>query len=417
AELRPSGGFAGSYGIAKVTKGTVESIKTADVYALDRAASQVVTEPAPFPLQKYNETPVWFFRDANWSPDFVVSAQKFMELFVRESSVLATDVQEIIPSANNLDGVIAFTPLFIIDVLKIIGPLTVGGQTFTSENIYSTLEYQVEKGFAKQGLPESQRKEVIGDLMQEMLVKVSDLPLSDWFRIFNAIEHAFQTRQFFVYHANKETESILEKVGWAGNYVLNTQDVQLVVDANLASLKTDPSVDRTIKYALFKNTSGEWIGRTTLTYKHVGAFDWKTSRYRTYTRLFVPKGSELIRVTGAFQNDRIKNPEKDVGTADISEELGMTVFGAFTSIEPGETHALIFEYKIANTVKTAIDRGFYDLTVFQQNGAFKKSLTLDLNFDTQVMYATPPEDSREWGDKHYRLNTILDQDKRFEVGL
>ena len=417
AELRPAGGFAGNYGIMTVSKGNIESIKTADVYALDRASAQTVTEPAPYPLQKYNETPLWFFRDANWSPDWSISAKKFIETFLRESNSLAPDVRMRVPSADKIDGVIAFTPTFAADLLRITGPVTVDGQTFTPENIFEKLEYQVEQGFAKQGIPESQRKEVIGDLLQSVVADLSHIPLSDWSRVGFALEHAFQSRQFFAYHTNLNTETVLSKVGWAGNYTLETPDVQMLVDANLASLKTDPVVDRNIKYELFHNTSGDLVGRTTVAYTHKGSFDWKTSRYRTYARLYVPKGSQLIRVTGALQNDRIKNPKGDVGTADVSEELGMTVFGAFTSIEPGQTRALVFEYKIADVVKIAIQQGSYGLTVFKQNGAHANALTLDLNFGKNVLHATPPEDPKDWGNAHYRLNTTLDQDRTFEVAL
>ena len=95
----------------------------------------------------------------------------------------------------------------------------------------------------------------------------------------------------------------------------------------------------------------------------------------------------------------------------------MTVFGTFTSIEPGETRSLIYEYKIAPAVLDAITQGMYALTVFKQNGSANHALTLDLNFGKNVLHATPPENSNEWGDSRYRLNTILDQDKKIEVEL
>src|SRR6185295_17089120 len=112
---------------------------------------------------------------------------------------------------------------------------------------------------------------------------------------------------------------------------------QMVVDANLASLKTDFAMNRTLRYEILKNTAGQWIGRTTVHYENHGHFDFKTSRYRTYTRLYVPLGSQLVRVVGALQNDKILNPKGDQGKPDVSTELGLTVFGAFTSIEPGQS--------------------------------------------------------------------------------
>ena len=417
AELRPAGGFVGNYGILTVSNGDIQSIKSADVYALDRPAAGSVTEPAPYPLQVYNQTPVWFFRDANWSPDFGISAQKLIETFTRESKALPPDVLALVPHADQIDGVIAFTPTFASQLLKFTGPVTVDNQLFTADDITDKLEYQVEKGYVVKGIPEAQRKEVIGDLMQAVVAKLSHMPASDWAQVLTLLENAFTSRQFFAYHSNKDTESVLTKVGWGGQYVPKTPDVQLVVDANLASLKTDPVVERSVKYELFKNTSGELIGRTTITYKHNGNFDWKTTRYRTYTRLYTPLGSQFIRATGSLKNDLSQNAKGETGAVDVSQELGMTVFGTFTSVEPGTTHQLVFEYKIADAVKQSIANGTYDLTFMKQNGAQNNKLTLDLNFGTNVLHAVPAEDANQWGDASYRLNTVLDQDKEFVIGL
>ena len=417
SELRPAGGFVGNYGILTVSNGDVQSIKTADVYALDQAASASVTESAPYPLQVYNQTPVWFFRDANWSPDFGISAQKLIETFTRESNALPPEMLATVPHADKIDGVIAFTPTFASQLLTLTGPIEVDNQTFTSDDIADKLEYQVEKGYVFKGIPAAQRKGVIGDLMQAVVAKLSHMPASDWSKVLSLLENAFTSRQFFAYHTDPNTESVLTKVGWGGEYAVNTPDVQMVVDANLASLKTDPVVDRNVKYEMFKNSSGDLIGRTTITYKHNGSFDWKTSRYRTYTRLYVPLGSQLIRTTGSLKNDRIKDPNGDPGATDVSQELGMTVFGTFIAIEPGETRQLVFEYKISDAVKQAIANGTYDLTFFKQNGAQNNKLTLDLDFGKNVLHATPAEASGEWGDAHYRLNTVIAQDLKFEIGL
>jgi len=410
AELRPGGGFIGNYGIATVNRGAIESVKTADVYALDHLAESQ-KEAAPFPFQQYNATPYWFFRDANWSPDFSVSAGKLISKFKEESSVIPLPVRSTIPNADSLDGVIAFTPTFASQLLKMVGPITVSGQTFTAENIADKLEYQVEYAYAKQGIPETQRKEIIGDLMDEVVKKLSAMPISNWETVLSLMQDAFKNRQFFVYHTQADTEEVLTRAGWSGRYLPKTPDVQLVVDANLASLKTDPVVDRTISYQIVKEKNGERIGRTSITYHHTGTFDWKTSKYRTYTRVYVPSGSTLISLNGAM------NAKGDVGSADVSSELGMTVFGAFIIIDPGQTKTLTFDYKLSDTVRSAIAKNTYALTVFKQNGAKNHALTLDLDFGKNVARAIPAEDAKEWGDTHYKMTTVLDQDKEFQIGL
>ena len=95
----------------------------------------------------------------------------------------------------------------------------------------------------------------------------------------------------------------------------------------------------------------------------------------------------------------------------------MDVFGAFISIEPGESRELVFEYLLSERVVDLIKSGDYTLNWIKQVGAKNHQLTLDLDFDKKVTNASRPEDISEWGDEIYRLNTVLSQDLMFDVAL
>jgi len=407
-ELRPGGGFLGSFGILRVHGGEIVSHETFDSYTLDNAALAAgrVTRTAPEPLRRYNAATLWFFRDGNWSPDFALSAREVMQMEREESGV-----------ATTFDGVIALTPTFVEDLLSITGPVSAGGQTFTAQNFADKLEWEVEYGYVGRDLPLAQRKEILGDLVVELKAALYRLPLSEWIRVLDAVDRNLREKQIALYSENAHVEDVLVQVGWGGRILPTTPDVQMVVDANLASLKTDPVVDRQITYAISQNVDGAWIGRTTIHYEHTGTFDWKTTRYRTYTRLYLPIGSEFIRAEGTLLDDARNNPAGTAGTVDVSQELDLTVFGAFTSVEPGQSRDLVFEYALAPEVVEAIEAGKYDLTFIKQIGAYNHALTLDLNFGKKVSNATPPEGAEQWGDDVYWLNTELDQDKTFSVQL
>ncbi|MBT5808247.1 DUF4012 domain-containing protein [Candidatus Uhrbacteria bacterium] len=416
-ELRPGGGFIGSYGVLRLEGGDISEFETADVYTLDDAAEASVTIEAPAAIQAYNATTKWFFRDSNWSPDFATSSVVATSRFLEEVNSLSQEQREEIPTALRVDGVIGMTPTFVADLLSILGNITVSGQTFTSDNVADLLEYQVERGYLASGLPPEQRKEILADLVNKVKSELFALPLSGWGEVIDSVEKALIHKHLVFYSSDQVLEDTLTKIGWGGRVLPETVDVQMVVDANLASLKSDPVVDRSIKYEIGRNQSGDFVGRTTITYDHTGAFDWKTSRYRTYARLYTPAGTKLIRGEGMLLNDLVQNPSGAVGVVDVSEELGLSVFGAFTSVEPGHTKELVFEYELAKTVVKAIKKGGYDLTVYKQIGALDRTLTLDLDFDKNVTHATPAESSGEWGDDTYLVNTILDQDLLFGVEL
>lgn len=409
-ELRPGGGFIGTFGVLKTKDGDVTTLETADSYAIDRPSEGIATDPSPAPLARYNATPTWYFRDANWSPDFFVSSVDALRLFSQEAVVAGMPSQ-------TFDGTVGVTPTFLQAVLGITGPVAVGGLTFTADNVTDALEYQVEFAYKGQGVPEAQRKEVIGAFVNELKRHLFSLPLSEWFRVADVVQEGFAQKQIVMMSADPKTEELIASVGWGGRVVAPTGDVQMVVDANLASLKSDPKVARSVAYEIFQNSSAQYVGRTTVTYSHTGSFDWKTTRYRTYARLYVPAGSELIRVAGSMLDDKLHNPSNSEGPVDVATELGLTSFGAFISIEPGETRSLAFEYKLSDAVVASIASGSYKLSEIKQIGAQNNTLTLTLGFGKNVASASVPEAREDWGDRTYHLVTKLDRDLQFTIGL
>ncbi|MBI4256981.1 DUF4012 domain-containing protein [Candidatus Uhrbacteria bacterium] len=414
-ELRPGGGFIGSYGVLEMSGGDIAHLETADVYALDRAVEDAITREAPEPLSRYNATTHWFFRDSNWSADFAVSSAQAIELFLEEVGFLDEGFE--VPATKQVDHLIGFTPTYASDLLAITGPITVGGQTFTAENVADLLEYQVQYGYAASGVPEAQRKEILADLVNEVKTRLYALPSASWSSVLEVTLQALAQKQLLLFSTDEAIQNMLQEVGWAGSVDSTTVDTLMVVDANLASLKSDPVVARDVTYEIYQNASEQWIGRVAIHYKHNGTFDWKTTRYRTYTRVYVPMGTEFLSVEGSWLNDKTQNPTKAKGSVDIVNELGLTSFGTFTSVEPGEESILTFEFVLAQEVGEAIESDDYTLTVLKQAGAQNNALTLDLDFGKNVTHATPGEDSDEWGDDVYRLNTILDQDLEIHVEL
>lgn len=418
-ELRPGGGFIGSFGVLRVKDGDIRSLETFDSYTLDTAAEQGVAFTPPPPLATWNAAGEWFFRDANWSPDFSVSAEQALYLFGNELAVVPEDVRSAIGAPKAFDGVLAMTPTFVSDLLRITGPLEVDGQTFTAENFSARLAYQVEYGYKADGTPSEQRKEVLGELVQKLKEDLYHLPVGRWPELLDSVRTHLEQKQILFYALDPGVQATIETAGWGGRVSSRPgEDVQMIVDANLASLKSDPAVKRTLSYEIFRHTSGQWIGRTRMRYTHTGSFSWNTTRYRTYTRLYVPRGSELVRIEGSLANDRTQNPTLGPGPSDVGEDLGLTYFGTFIAIEPGEERELVFEYLLAPEVAERLDRGeSYELRLIKQPGAQAIGLTLDLAFDKNVLQATPPEETTYWGDASYVLDTVLSSDSTVNVAF
>jgi len=183
----------------------------------------------------------------------------------------------------------------------------------------------------------------------------------------------------------------------------------------LAALKTDSVITRKVSYSINQSPTG-LVATARLVYKNNGGFNWKTTRYRTYTRIFVPLGSKLISSSGAMENDKVLDPKRTPGRIDTVDELGRRSFGAFLSVEPGETRELVFTYELPESISKAA-AGHYGLLVQKQPGTEAVPLTLSLDFGKKVTSATPVEERNKWGDNIYSQITDLRTDREFSVGF
>jgi len=205
---------------------------------------------------------------------------------------------------------------------------------------------------------------------------------------------------------------ILER-NWGGEIQESSGDYLMVVDTNLASLKTDQFVNRFIDYSI-EQEGDKLKAKVDIIYQNNADFTWKSTRLRSYTRVYVPLGSELINSKGAMENDPVKNTENLPGQIEIAEEFGKTYFGAFISTEPHETGTLSFEYYLPDEIVKLVSKGDYELLIQKQPGVIH-NLTLDLNFDKTIKSAEPTEEESEFFNKTYNLSLPLDKDSIFTL--
>jgi len=403
-ELRPTGGFIGTVGAVTVADAQAQDLKISDVYALDGQGLAKVTAIPPAPLIKYLGVNRWFLRDANWSPDFPTSAKQVMSAYM-------IDVGQ-----ADFDGVVAMDTTLASDLLRIVGNVAVDGSTFTPENFTDEMEYQVEKGFTSKGVPAAQRKDILLALADQVFQRVLALPAERWQEVVTAFATALDGKHMLAVSSDQTVADFLRGRNWDGMMRTDPGDYLMVVDANLAALKTDSVMSRSVNYSLKRDGNG-LIATVDLKYRNNGSFSWKTTRYRTYTRIYVPAGSELISVTGNMANDKILDPKRHPGTVDTADEFGRRSFGTFIAVEPGETRDLVFAYRLPETIASAAQAGIYSLLVQKEPGIGAVPLTLSLDFGKRVARATPPEEQSQWGDNLYNISTDLAIDRQFAVGF
>ncbi len=407
-ELRPGGGFIGSYGIGTLDHGVIHDLKTDGTENLDHKTPESFFIEPPKPLQQHL-IGRWFFRDSNWSPDFSESAKKALQFYAAEGG----------ERADHVETVIGITPAVLETVLKYTGPIQEGGKTYTAETISDLLEYTVEIEYADKKIPASQRKKIISDLAKQIAERAVLISPRQWGPLISDLFGLITHGQVMLYDVNPDVQKTLVELGWAGRVKEGAPDFLMQVDANLASLKTDRVIDRALAYSIFRDAqTGEVRATVTSTYKNNGSFDWRTSRYGTYTRWLLPLGTKFISGGGSQKDLKSTEP----APWDITEELGHTSIGTFLVVEPGAEKTITFTIALAPQVVADLNlggsaAGHYGLLVQKELGVKNFQLTIHHNFGKSVGTAEPAESPDKFGDAYYDWTGTVDKEQKFLVNF
>ncbi|HLG25847.1 MAG TPA: DUF4012 domain-containing protein, partial [Candidatus Gracilibacteria bacterium] len=158
AEARPTGGFIGSYIIADLNDGYITKMEFHDIYELDGQLQEVI--PPPPDIARVSEN--WRMRDANYSPDYAVSAEKVAWFLQKQKG----------PS---VDTVIALNQSFIADLLEVTGPIQLSSLNapLNKDNFQLVLSYIIETKLSGEEAP----KKILEELIPAFQKKVfSDAP-------------------------------------------------------------------------------------------------------------------------------------------------------------------------------------------------------------------------------------------------
>jgi hypothetical protein len=403
-ELRPGGGFIGVYAVVHVDKGQTKILTMEGTEAIDRNAPKDVKPVAPKPISDNLKVDRWYFRDSNWSPDFAQSSRDALTLFKAENGT----------SSNHIDAVIGVTATVLEELMKQTGPFTIDGIQFTADNVIEKLEYEVEYGYSDRGLVFQQRKNIIQPFLNALMEHVKNTGFSQMDAYIALAGKLVKEKQVMAYSVDGSQEKLIEKYNADGEVNMTTSsDYLMWVDANLAALKTDYAMKRNLTYSLVSDKDGKMTATARMEYTNTGKFDWRTTRYRTYTRVYVPEGSELVSTDGAMKTDRSSAP----GVVDKGVEFEKQWFGTFIAVEPGQTKSLSFTYTLPQSISDQIKNGLYTLFVQKELGTLNNGLTLSLDFGKTIVSANPGESPDKWNDSKYEVHTDLSVDRDFNVTL
>jgi hypothetical protein len=340
-ELRPGGGFIGSFGVLKAKGGKISDTQVFDTGIFDAQIPN--TETPPYPIGEILNVNGWKMRDSNWSPDFRTNAEKAKYFY------------HLGGGQEKFDGVIGINTSVLNSFLSITGPVKIADYPglYNDETAILQLEYQVEKGYVEQGIEKSDRKSVMKEMADVLVEKAHNFSLAQQFELAQKIEDHLKKKDIQFFFVDDALQSEVEKMNWAGQIRNADGDYLAVVDANLNSLKSDICIKRKIEYSI-DLSADQPQAKLALTYEHTcRARDWMTTNYNDWTRVYVPSGSWLVDSSV---------PQEEMH---FSDELGKKVFGLPVYVSIGKTETVNLTYNLPLDFKNKP----YNLLIQKQSGS------------------------------------------------
>lgn len=354
AELRPGGGFFGSYAVVGFDHGKYLKPTPRDIYLLEDPLKQNPDfliggkhyTPPPGPLLRAFDTldgHSLYLRDASWSPQWEENARQAEALYQVESG-------------QAVDGLIQVDLGTIDGMLKILGPIKVAGypEPLTPRNFV-----QITIG---QTRVQSTHKAFLGPLQAALMDRLNSLPPSSWPALVSYLRFAIQSRDLLMHMNDRAADALIRAHNFDGILPPCSQDCLMVVYGNIGGTKSDIYMKRSVDIKV-DAASGNHHVDVTLTNLSPQVKLPKISRYGAYVRFYVPAGATF---------------SVPAGYSDLGSELGMRVLGREITVLAGQTLHLVIDYK------TPPITGAYDFVMPRQPGGGREFLTLSLNAPGRV---------------------------------
>jgi len=370
-ELRPSGGFIGSYGLLTLDKGRVSDFSINDVYEADGNLKGHV-EP-PFAIRRFLPSAHWFLRDSNFDVDFEKSAS---------TSAFFLDLE----TSKKVDAVIGVDFSLLKQIVSATGPINIPDykETVTADNIFSLAEAKSQNNF----FPGStQKKDFLSALYKSILSKVSEgKNISYASLIETAVNSIFEKHVLFAFN-DKNIQDSFTVNDWSSSLWDNRQNFDVsdflgLSEANLGVNKANYFIERSLTQDINIKDDGIILSNATILYKNKSTnTDLLGGDYKNYLRLILPQGSEIsqitidgekVETTPAITDSAVYEAKNFVASKKLEienyQEGNKSIFGFLINVPKGKEKSVSIDYSINKKISLDAPSFSYDLKFFKQPG-------------------------------------------------
>jgi hypothetical protein len=359
SEMRPGGGFIGSYADVAIKGGVIQSVSVHDVADVDAAFKPNIVPPVPLQLEGSR----WRPADGNWFFDFPTSASETIGLFERSN---------LYAPSTTFDAAIAISPQVVSDLLSITGPITIAhpSTTFTADNLTVQIQEIVQAG---QATSATYPKDILRSLSQAIFQRLASSTPDEQQQLLSDAANWVGNKDAMVYFKNPDIESFLQTSGAGGEVDQLPQnfngDYFAVVNADINSDKSELYIAQDVSYNATIGSDGTLADQVSVDRTHNGKtspYWWYQTTNQDYMQVFVPDGATLDNESGGiaknvpaplnyarqgYSTDPFllaiaSSTRQSFGYPNVSthEESGKEVFGVWSRTYAGKSTEVSLDY-------------------------------------------------------------------------
>ena len=364
-EIRPGGGFIGSFAIINFDKYTLKDFNVFDVYDADGQLTYHV-EP-PMPIRKYLHQPHWFLRDSNFNPDFEQNTQTAEYFLEKELGM------------KDFDGTFGVTTTALSYIIESFGNVYIADidDFVNRSNFYYKTQLNSEQKF----FPGSkQKKSYLSLIARTLFLKLQE---ADPLLLARNAELALQEKHIVLSFKNPLIQNDIVNLGWSGKTVAprcvsSTRQCVinhiLPIDANLGVNKANYYMSRFFTLKTTVDKDGEINNSLTTSFNNASPLISKFGGvYRNYFQLYIPNNATVSSVR--FNNQIISYDEKETGQ--------FKTIGAYIEIPQKTLSDLTVEYTLKEKIKKGANA--LQIVVQKQIGASNDEFTFELHLPRSVI--------------------------------
>ena len=302
-EIRPSGGFIGSFAILAFEGGRFLNFEVQDIYEADGQLRGHVEPPEE--IKKHLGEAGWYMRDANWQASFPLASRDIQWFLDKETG-------------RKVDGVIGLNLASVKAVLGVTGEIFVPDfkEKVNENNLYEQAEfYSDNKFFAGSG----QKASFLGGVSKQLMEEIKTAKGSEGQKLLMVVVELLDRNEVQISFNDNKAATVMAEAGWDGSIyegkcsqtssgqVSCFADYLYLVEANMGVNKAN--------YFLYRNIErevdiGEKIVKNTLKiiYENTSrSTNWPAGDYKNYLRVYLPIESRVEEVNWSESGSGGKN--------------------------------------------------------------------------------------------------------------